>query len=139
MVFFKKDVLTNFAKFTRIHLRESLVFNYVFNRFTEFNFIKKEILEQMFSCEFWKISRNTLYKEPFGRLLLPKDSFCLLSHHDLLPFQRRCQTYILTEYFLSLSCRLETRASSIFQTPSQKAEPYFQPSETSAIELFLRK
>ena len=27
------------------------------------NFIKKETLAQVFSCEFWKISKNTFFKE----------------------------------------------------------------------------
>ena len=56
----------------------------------------------MFSCEFCEISHNTFFKEPFGRLLLHKHSFCLLSHHDLLFFQKRCHPYFLVEYFLSL-------------------------------------
>ena len=79
----------------------------------------------MFSCEFCEISHNTFFKEPFGRLLLHKHSFCLLSHRDLLFFQKRCHTYVPAEYFHGLIYRLETRVSSIFQTLSQT--PIFNP------------
>ena len=67
-----------------------------------------------FICEFCETSHNTFFKEPFRRLLLHKHSFCLLSHHDLLPFQKRCYTYFPAEYFLGLIWRLGTRVSSIF-------------------------
>ena len=73
----------------------------------------------MFSCEFCKISRNTFFKKPFGRLLLHKHSFGLLSHHGLLFFQKRCHTYFPAKYFLGLIYRLATRVSSVFQTLSQ--------------------
>ena len=45
--------LENFAKFTGKHLCQSLFFN---------NFIKKETLAQMFSCEFCEIFKNTFFK-----------------------------------------------------------------------------
>ena len=92
---------------------------------TGFNFIKKEIPAQMFSCEFCEISQNTFSKEPIGRLLLHKHSFSLLSHHDLSLFQKRCHTCFPVEYFLGVISRLGTRVSSIFQTLSQK--PIFNP------------
>ena len=41
---------------------------------------KKEILAQMFSCKFCKISHNIFFKEHFGRLLHHKLSLFLLSH-----------------------------------------------------------
>ena len=53
-VFCKKGVLRNFAKLTVKHLCLSLFFN---------NFIKKETLAQVFSCDFWDISRNTFFTE----------------------------------------------------------------------------
>ena len=46
----KIGVLRNFAKFTGKHLCQSL-------------FFKKEALAQMFSCEFWEISKNTFFTE----------------------------------------------------------------------------
>ena len=98
-----------------------------------------EIRAQIFSCKFCDISRNTFFKEPFGRLVLHEHSFCLLSRHDLSPFLKRCHTYFPIEYFLDLIYRLGARVSSIVQTLSQKPEVYFQPSRTSAIELFSRK
>ena len=88
---------------------------------------KKQILAQMFSCEFCEISRNIFFKEPFGRLLHHKHSFCLLSHHDISPFQKQCHTYFLGDYFFGLIYRLGTRVSSIFQARSQK--PIFNPVE----------
>ena len=87
-------------------------------RTTEFNFIKKGIPAQMLFCKFWEISQKTFFKEPFGRLLLHKHSFCLLSQHDLVPFQKQYHTYFPDEYFLGLICRLGTRVSSIFKTLS---------------------
>ena len=47
----KKDVLRNFAKFTGKQLCQRL------------NFIKKESLAQVFSCEFCEISKNTFFTE----------------------------------------------------------------------------
>ena len=71
-------------------------------------------------CEFCKMFHSTSFKEPFGQLLLHKHSFCLVSHHNLSPFQKQCHTYFLAEYFLALICRLGTRANPLFQTLSQK-------------------
>ena len=51
----------------------------------------------MFSSEFYEISHNTFFKEPFGRLLL---------HKQLSSFQKWCHTYSPAEYFLGLNCRL---------------------------------
>ena len=54
-VFCKKVVLRNFTKFTGKHVPESQFCN----------FIKKEALEQVFSCEFCEISKNTfLHRTP---------------------------------------------------------------------------
>ena len=49
-----KDVLRKFAKFTGKHLGQSLFFN----------FIKKETLAQVFSCEFCEIFKNIFFTEP---------------------------------------------------------------------------
>ena len=66
-------------------------------------------------------------KESFGWLLLHKHSFCLLSQHDLVYFQKRCHTCFPAEYFLGLICRLGTRMNPIFPTISQK--PIFNSVE----------
>ena len=52
----KKGVLRNFTKFTGKHL---------FLRKTSeaYNFIKKETLAQVFSCEFCEIFKNTFFTE----------------------------------------------------------------------------
>ena len=70
----KKDVLRNFAKSAGKHLCQSLILNKVvgvspfFNCLISFqpqacNFIKKETLAQVFSCEFCEISKNTFFTE----------------------------------------------------------------------------
>ena len=60
----KKSVLGNFAKFTGKHLCQSLFFNKVAGQRPEAcNFIKKETLAQVFSCEFCEISKNTYSTE----------------------------------------------------------------------------
>ena len=60
VVFCKKDVLRSFAKFTGKHLCQRLFFNNVASqRRKACNFIKKEILEYVFSYEFCEISKNT--------------------------------------------------------------------------------
>ena len=53
-VFCKKDVLRNITKFTGKHLCQSLIFNKVAD-------FKNETLAQVFSCEFCKISKNTIF------------------------------------------------------------------------------
>ena len=60
-VFCKKGVLTDFAKFTGKHLCQSLFLNKVERPggLKAYNFIKKETLAQVFSCEFCEISKNT--------------------------------------------------------------------------------
>ena len=57
----EKGVLRNFAKFTGKHLCQSLFFNKVAG--LACNFIKKETLAQVFSCEFCEISKNTFFTE----------------------------------------------------------------------------
>ena len=49
-----------------------------------FNFIKKETLEQVFSCEFCKISKNTFLTEHLKWLLF-EPSFCMVSLFGLIP------------------------------------------------------
>ena len=56
-VFYKKDVLTSFAKFTakicaRLKLQASV-----------WNFVKKETLTEEFSCEFCEIFKNIFFTE----------------------------------------------------------------------------
>ena len=53
----RKGVFRNFIKFTGKHLCQSLFFN----KLKKLNFIKKETLAQVFSCEFCWISKNTFF------------------------------------------------------------------------------
>ena len=65
----RKGALRNFTKFTWKHLCQSLFFNKVAGSdlwetlAQACNFIKKETLAQVFSCEFCKISKNTFLAE----------------------------------------------------------------------------
>ena len=54
-VFCKEGVLRNFVKFTGKQLCQSLLFNKAAGTC---NFIKKEALAQVFSREFYEISKN---------------------------------------------------------------------------------
>ena len=63
-VFCKKRVFRNFAKFSGKHLCQTLFFNNVAGLGSgACNFIKKEALAQVFSCEFCEISKNTFFTE----------------------------------------------------------------------------
>ena len=57
--FYKIGVLKNFAKFTGKNLCQSCVFNKVVGLVC--NFINKETLTQVFSCEFCEIFKNTFF------------------------------------------------------------------------------
>ena len=60
-MFCEKAFLRDFAKFTGKHLCQNLFFNKVAGLF----FIKKETLAQVFSCEFFEISKNSFsYRTP---------------------------------------------------------------------------
>ena len=74
-VFCKKGVLKNFAKFTGKHLCQSLFFNKVAGGAC--NFIEKETLVQVFSCEFCEISKNTFS----DRIPLVGASAWRMTHH----------------------------------------------------------
>ena len=63
-VLYKKGVLRDFGKFTGKHLCQSLFLNKVPGlRPKACNFIKREILAQVFSCEFCKMFKNTSFTE----------------------------------------------------------------------------
>ena len=62
-VFWEKVILRNFTKLTGKQLCQGLFFNKV--AYKACNFIKKEALAQVFSCEFCETSRNTFsYRTP---------------------------------------------------------------------------
>ena len=56
----RKGVLRNLVKFTGKHLRQSLFFNKVAG---PCSFIEQETLAQIFSCEFYEISKNIFFTE----------------------------------------------------------------------------
>ena len=57
----RKGVLRNFTKFTGKHLCQSFFFNKVAG--ATCNFIKKETLPPVFSCEYCEIPKNTFFTE----------------------------------------------------------------------------
>ena len=69
LIFLWKGVFEKFANFTGKHLCQSFFFNK--------SFIKKESLEQMFSCEFCQIFKNTFFIEDLSWLLLSLIEFRL--------------------------------------------------------------
>ena len=60
-VFCKKGVLRNYAKFKGKHLWQSLFFNKVAGEVCDY--IKKETLAQVFSCEYFQIFKNAFFYE----------------------------------------------------------------------------
>ena len=123
VVFCKEGALTNFAKFLRKYLRKSLLFKKIGD--LQSLVLSKKIFPDV-SCKFCEISQT-------------QATSVLLYSRDLSPFQKQYHTYFPTEYFLGLIWWLGTRVNPIFQTLSQKPEAYFQPTQTSAMEIFLRK
>ena len=67
----KRGVLRNFAKLTRKHLRQRFFFNKVAGLSPQAcNFITKESLAQVFSYEFYEISKTPIFIEHLWWLLL---------------------------------------------------------------------
>ena len=56
----KKGVLKNFPKFTGKHLSLTLFFHDVAGLIV-YNFVEKETLAQVFSWEFYEVSKNTFF------------------------------------------------------------------------------
>ena len=102
-VFCKKDVVRNFAKFTGKHLCQSLFFNKVAGLSLSLNFIKKETLAQVFSCEFCEISNNTFsYRTPpvaASEKILQDHLKQIKDHDKVMPYQ----VYLLTLHLRMLS------------------------------------
>ena len=69
-MFFKKDAFKNFAKFTGKQLCQSIVLKTLQASVSACNFIKKETLAQVFSCEFCEIFKSTFFIEHLRWLLL---------------------------------------------------------------------
>ena len=104
-VFCKKGVLRDFTKFTGKHLSQSFFFNKVAGlscRPKACNFIKKETLAEVFSCEFYEISKNTFfYRTPLVTASAVKLLFEVCN---------QAQFYLCRRYtvFKSLKFRSET-------------------------------
>ena len=110
----RKGFLRNFTKFTGKHLCQSLFFNkaaglkflrtpFVQNtsgrHLRNDNFIKKETLAQVFSCEFSEISKNTFFTEQIRATASELNYRCLIwninSKRDKtwVIYQRKNQTW----------------------------------------------
>ena len=70
MVFYRKGILKNFAKFTRKYLFWSLLYSKFPGKF-----IKKDTLTQAFSYELCDNFKKRFLQNTSGRLLLPKAMF----------------------------------------------------------------
>ena len=90
-----KGVLRNFPKFTGKHLCQSLIFNKVAGQENNFTrvCVKKETLAQVFSYEFWKISKHAFCTEHlwatasvFSRYIVSGMTFLKKSAFDLKKF-----------------------------------------------------
>ena len=88
-VFFKNGILSNFLGVLRNHLYQSLFLT----KLQACNFIKKETLAQVFSCEFCEISRNTF---PTEHLCWPFLHFAECLEKDDL--QKQQTKLFLTQY-----------------------------------------
>ena len=82
----RKGGLGNFTKLTEKHLCQSLLFNKVADLRPEAcNFIKKETVAQVFSCEFCESFKNTFsYRTPLGDCFL-----CVMIHYENVIFRNR--------------------------------------------------
>ena len=79
-MFCEKGVLRHFTKFTGKHLCQSLLFNKVAN------YIRKEALAQLFSCEFCEIFKNTF---SYRTAVVAAPVFSSVSRHpEILNFQK---------------------------------------------------
>ena len=93
-MFCEKDVLRNLAKFTGKHLCQSLFFSKVAD-IRPATLLKKKNLEQVFSCEFCKISKNTFtYRAPVV-------TASVISHSGVYPL-----SFIVTYGMSSAYCAL---------------------------------
>ena len=96
-VFCKKGVLRNLTTFTGKHLCQSLFFDKVAG---PCNFLKKETLAQVFSCEFCQISKNSFFTE---HLWATASKICLFINY--------IQVYFFKRFSIEAQCSfyLETR------------------------------
>ena len=72
------------------------------------NFIKKESLAQVFSCEFWEISKNNFFTEQLRRLLLQvneKNSFSHTPSCILPSFSQNTSRYFFQRGFESVQAK----------------------------------
>ena len=104
-VILRKGVLGNSSKFSGKHKCQSLFFNKVAG-LRPATLLKKRLWHRCFPVNFAKFLRTRFLQNTYGWVLLQKHSFCLLSQHDIVPFQKRSHTYFPAEYFLGLICRL---------------------------------
>ena len=102
----KKGVIRNFAKFTGKHMCQRFFFNKVAGQAC--NFIKKETLVQVLSCEFCEIFKNTFFTEqlrttasPNGHIFVDSPSIRRRNstwkvRGNYIDFERRIHVEIMT-------------------------------------------
>ena len=88
-VFCKKDILTNFAKFTGKHLCQSLFFNKVVD-LRSATLLKKRLGNRCFPVNFAKVLRTPFFTEHLRWLLLNATAIEVKKHLSFsLAFQRK--------------------------------------------------
>ena len=82
----------------------------VLRNFTKFNFVKKDTLAQVFSCEFCEISKNTFFTEHLWETASEKICLCVFIAHKV--FQGYLVLYnVELQYTRSIS-KINTRVAS---------------------------
>ena len=102
--FIRKGVLRNFAKFTGKHLSQSVFFNKVARLRPASctpqacNFIKKETLAQVFSCEICEISKNIFFTEQLWVAASVPSTFQNLAYAFILIFKLQFTMWKVSKY-----------------------------------------
>ena len=101
----------NFAKFTAKHLCQSLFFNKVSGAC---NFIKKETLAQVFSCEFCEISKNTFcWRIPLACNFIKRETLAQVFSCEFCKISKNTFCYRPPPVTASVCCRRKAAAVKI--------------------------
>ena len=131
----RKDILTNFSKFTGKHLYQSLgpeACNFIKIETGSLYFdkvagLKPEALAQVFFCEFWEISQNTFFTEHVWATASKKFWY----GHDL----RTCTRVRLKIFYHITTIKEKTflRYLKNFHKDCAERIKYFQPEKCATI------
>ena len=112
-VFYKKDILKNFTKFTGKHLCLTLFLQASGLQF----YLKRDYLAQVFSCEFCEIFKNTFFTEYLWttapRMALQRSKSCSIFHGRISKHGKtsalilQCLVSTKRSHILKQSCRFQ--------------------------------